>query len=992
MFCLQTRPLLLCCLPDALPGVTKNDAHCTLQWNGKRFMGNGSCRTSDDWKLGSAYKLGSELFLPGKIRSVSDGLDARKKVNWVCKVATSQEGPSLAQEQSTNGRRKLRVGLICGGPSQERGISLNSARSVLDHLQGEDIAISCFYLDTNLQAYAISDSQMYSNTPSDFDYKLSSTAQGFKSLPEFLQHLRASTDIVFPVLHGQFGEDGGIQKLLESAGIPFVGTSAAAAQSAFDKATAAEELGSLGFATLPCFLLEATKVDKNKLTKWFEGNSIDAIAGRVVVKPARAGSSVGVSVAFGVADAVEKSEALIAQGVDDRVLIEAFAEGGKEFTTIVLDVGSGDSSNPISLLPTEVELRVTSDGDAGGEGEIFNYRRKYLPTSQVLYHNPPRFPMEAIAEIRNGAAALFKQLGLRDFARVDGWLLPPSSTIALGSHGQGKSHKVLGQCEAGTVVFSDINLMSGMEQTSFLFQQAAQVGLSHGGILRSILGKACSRYLQLPSLSLRGYSNTPDTTTKNKAKKKVFILFGGSSSERQVSLISGTNVWLNLRGCNDLDVSPFLLAPSSDGRQDEETLGGTIWALPYSLVLRHTVEEIVEGCEAALQPSTASTLSKLREQALAELKRSSLMSQVDLEAETPRQLTLEQWINEARECSAVVFIAVHGGIGENGTLQEILEVSGIPYTGSGVEASRLCMDKVATGRALAHLSKHGVSSASKRVFNVSELSTNGSEFGDAKSVMTGTFASGKMWDVLCEDLQATSVCVKPLSDGCSTGVARLRCPEDLEVYLRAVLEKSPRILPGSLSAAHSIIEMPDPLPEKLLFENFIETDDVIVTSPHNALAAGALAEGCVNSGRLSWVGKSRWLEVTVGVVGKKGEMYALNPSITVKETGAILSLEEKFQGGTGVNLTPPPGSLVRDEAIASCRKRIELVANTLGIKGFARLDAFLHVDTGEVIIIEANTVPGMTPSTVLIHQALAENPPIYPRMFFRAVVDLALPR
>lgn len=78
---------------------------------------------------------------------------------------------------------------------------------------------------------------------------------------------------------------------------------------------------------------------------------------------------------------------------------------------------------------------------------------------QVHYHSPPRFPMEAIAEIRSGATALFKQLGLRDFARVDGWLLPPSTTISLGSHGQDKSRKLLGQFDAGTVIFSDINLV-----------------------------------------------------------------------------------------------------------------------------------------------------------------------------------------------------------------------------------------------------------------------------------------------------------------------------------------------------------------------------------------------------------------------------------------------------------------------------------------------------------------------------------------------------
>ncbi|KAH8505915.1 hypothetical protein H0E87_012934 [Populus deltoides] len=97
-------------------------------------------------------------------------------------------------------------------------------------------------------------------------------------------------------------------------------------------------------------------------------------------------------------------------------------------------------------------------------------------------------------------------------------------------------------------------------------------------------------------------------------------------------------------------------------------------------------------------------------------------------------------------------------------------------------------------------------------------------------------------------------------------------------------------------------------------------------------------------------------------------MRSLSPSVTVKETGDILSLEEKFQGGTGINLTPPPASIVSNEALERCKHRIELIANTLQLEGFSRIDAFLNVDSGEVLIIEVNTVPGMTPSTVLIHQ------------------------
>ena len=105
----------------------------------------------------------------------------------------------------------MKIGLICGGPSLERGISLNSARSLLDHLQNEVIELVPFYLDHKKNAYAISTAQLYSNTPSDFDFKLQETATALNT-KQFVQELK-KVDLVFPVMHGPYGEDGGIQSL-----------------------------------------------------------------------------------------------------------------------------------------------------------------------------------------------------------------------------------------------------------------------------------------------------------------------------------------------------------------------------------------------------------------------------------------------------------------------------------------------------------------------------------------------------------------------------------------------------------------------------------------------------------------------------------------------------------------------------------------------------------------------------------------------------------
>ncbi|GJZ89854.1 hypothetical protein Tco_0661781, partial [Tanacetum coccineum] len=99
--------------------------------------------------------------------------------------------------------------------------------------------------------------------------------------------------------------------------------------------------------------------------------------------------------------------------------------------------------------------------------------------------------------------------------------------------------------------------------------------------------------------------------------------------------------------------------------------------------------------------------------------------------------------------------------------------------------------------------------------------------------------------------------------------------------------------------AHGLIEMPVPPPELLIFEPFIETDDITIVSKTTN-----------ENERLLWEGSSRWVEITVGVIGKRGSMCSLMLSVTVKESGDILSLEEKFQGGTGINLTPPPLSIM----------------------------------------------------------------------------------
>ncbi|KAK7339998.1 hypothetical protein VNO77_20689 [Canavalia gladiata] len=882
-------------------------------------------------------------------------------------------------EKGKEEERVLRVGLICGGLSAERGISLNSARSVLDHLQGDDLLVRCYYIDCNLNAFAISSAQVYSNTPADFDFKLESLAQSFPTLNDLAKHLATAVDIVFPVIHGHFGEDGGIQEVLEKHNVPFVGTGPNECRQAFDKYKASLELRKHGFVTVPNFLVQGYETNKSELSEWFKKHQLDPDLGKVVVKPARGGSSIGVRVAYGVNDSLVKANKIMSEGIDNKVLIEIFLEGGSEFTAVVLDIGSGSDRCSVVLLPTEVELQFRGANDVKETDAIFNYRRKYLPTLQVAYHTPPRFPLDVIENIRKGASRLFQRFCLQDYARIDGWFMPN-----LGSKFS-SSESEFGRTESGTIIFTDINLVSGMEQTSFLFQQSSKVGFSHKKILRSIVHHACLRYPNLASVS--GISGQVPSRSKSlqfnksfsrrEGARKVFVIFGGDTSERQVSLMSGTNVWLNLLAFHDLEVTPYLLSPTSEhvsnanmGQKDDEG-NRTVWSLPYSLVLRHTTEEVLAACIEAIEPDRAATTSDLRKKVMDDLmdglKDHNWFTGFDIADELPAKFSLNQWIKLAKEVQATVFIAVHGGIGEDGTLQSLLDAEGVPYTGPGANASKICIDKAATSVALKHLANSGVLTINKDIRQKDDLFN--------KPV-------NDIWHDLTLKLQCETLCVKPAKDGCSTGVARLCCSKDLAIYVKALEDCVLRIPPNSLSKAHGMIEMPNHPPEHLIFEPFIETDEIIVTSKiENETGHG-----------LMWKGHSRWVEITVGVIGKRGSMHSLSPSVTVKETGDILSLEEKFQGGTGINLTPPPLSIMSENALKRCKQHIELTANTLQLEGFSRIDAFVNVDSGEVLIIEVNTVPGMTPSTVLIHQALAEQPPLYPHQFFRRLLDLASER
>ena len=800
----------------------------------------------------------------------------------------------------------LKIVVPFGGDSNERGISQASARSLQDHLATTDVTLKFLYYSPSWECYEIPVRLLYQNTPEDFDFRL--VTREFSDLrvndPAVIY---ADADLIFPAGHGVFFEDGQLQELAESLGTPLVGCGSAVCKKLFCKKSALEAMADEGLAkieTMSLTEIEDPKALVDQIRSFQEKHCQE-----LVVKPADGGSSYGVLASDDELRILLHAAELLWAGASS-VLIQPNLKkylkgGGQEFTVIVTETIDG---GPVALVPTEV----------GCDG-IYDHRKKYLFSNASELRTPPEFgatdfeSRKALTqEIRQWAEKLFADFGMRGVARIDGWR----------SDGDDQLY------------FSDFNPISGMGQSSFFFLQAAHAGLTHQEFLLHLINQAATR----EGLSVR--ANAIQTT--GAAREEMFVLFGGTTNERETSIESGTNVWLKLSGSKKYRPSPWLLTK-------DENDAYVVWSLPYPYALYHSIEDITACC------TNSDADEQLRREIRDEIRTRLGISSPEIKHEC-KCYTLEEFIQHAKSTGAYVFNAVHGGIGEDGTLQQILENHGVQRNGSPSAALKLCMDKSEATKFIADLGIEGIYSSANGL-SADHIVEN---WNDLQSATAEEF-----WFKLQQQfpqLEADGVMVKPASDGCSTGVVRLRNPLELEVYFNALRQRQPYIVANQLSSHQDDIEMPRETPKKLMFEEFVVTAGVSV----------------VNKTKLKWPEEPKWVEVTVGIVGQRGQMQALQPSVTVKADGGVLTREDKFTMGAGVNLTPPPERHVQTQIVDRVRNLTEQVANHLGLNGFGRIDLFINCDSGDIYFIEANTVPGMTPATVLFHQGLQMDPPRLP--------------
>jgi D-alanine-D-alanine ligase len=331
---------------------------------------------------------------------------------------------------------RVRVAVIAGGRSSEHAISVTSAQSVIEALDPERYETSVIHIGRTGR-WELATSSMTS--PPELENRPST-----ETLPVVANSSPAAelgrVDVVLPVLHGPFGEDGTVQGLLELAGVPYVGAGVAASALCMDKDLCKAVLRDRGIP-----------VARNVTLR--EGDApLHPFSYPVFVKPARLGSSIGISKAH---DEAELHEAVaLARRHDDKVLIEELLEG------IEVECGVLGSREPIA----------SAVGEIVAHAEWYDYSAKYDEGGMDLVI-PARISPAEEQRVRELAVESFVATECEGMARIDFFVRPD-----------------------GEVVVNEINTIPGFTATSVYAKLFEASGIPYAELLDRLIELALERH------------------------------------------------------------------------------------------------------------------------------------------------------------------------------------------------------------------------------------------------------------------------------------------------------------------------------------------------------------------------------------------------------------------------------------------------------------------------------------------------------------------
>lgn len=310
--------------------------------------------------------------------------------------------------------RKIRIGLIFGGRSAEHKISLISSRSIAANLNNDKyekifIGISAkgsWYLYDEDYVINGDDPDLIELKHSDHRLALCPESGGLKIFDMFEKKEMEPLDVVFPVLHGPYGEDGTIQGLFRMMGVPFVGCDVLASAVCMDKDIAKSLLKYAGIPVPAWFAF--AKSNKGLINY---DDIVSSLGLPLFVKPANLGSSVGISKV--------SRESQFQKALDD-----AFEHDSK----IIIEEGIEGREIECSVLGNN-ELITSVPGEIIPNDDFYSYRAKYLDENGAVLAIPALLEPGTVSLIQELAKRSFRVLGCKGMARVDFFLKKDGSIL-----------------------------------------------------------------------------------------------------------------------------------------------------------------------------------------------------------------------------------------------------------------------------------------------------------------------------------------------------------------------------------------------------------------------------------------------------------------------------------------------------------------------------------------------------------------------------------
>jgi D-alanine-D-alanine ligase len=370
--------------------------------------------------------------------------------------------------QPERGTRKPRIAVVFGGRSGEHAISCVTAGSVLAAIDPERYDVvpvgithdGRWVLESDdPERLAITSADKLPEVdPTRATVALSSEHESSELVvhePSAVPRTLGEVDVVFPLLHGPWGEDGTIQGLLEMAGVRYVGAGVLASAVGMDKHYMKLVLQAHGLPVLPYTVItpRGWELDRAACVE-----TVDSLGYPVFVKPARGGSSLGIS-------KVHERDELVAavqeaRRHDPKVLVEVSAEGGREIECGVLQ---GFGTNP-------PDASVAAEIVVDPSHEFYDFAAKYLPEEQTALKVPADLPEAVVERIQALSVQAFEVLSVEGLARVDFFVLPDDR-----------------------VVINEINTMPGFTPSSMFPRMWEATGVSYPQLVDRLVQLALHR-------------------------------------------------------------------------------------------------------------------------------------------------------------------------------------------------------------------------------------------------------------------------------------------------------------------------------------------------------------------------------------------------------------------------------------------------------------------------------------------------------------------